>query len=59
MKPPLRFRRLIYLTGSLIVAGMGLLLLMVAMPHPPTTCRLIKMAMILSTENILQKSTVR
>jgi hypothetical protein len=32
MKPPLRFRRTIYLTGSLIVAGMGLFLLMVAMP---------------------------
>jgi len=32
MKPPLRFRRTIYLTGSLIVAGLGLFLLMVAMP---------------------------
>jgi hypothetical protein len=32
MKPPLRFRRVIYLTGSLIVAGMGLILLILAMP---------------------------
>jgi hypothetical protein len=32
MKPLLHFRRSIYLTASLIVAGMGLFLLMVAMP---------------------------
>ncbi len=32
MKPLLHFRRTIYLIGSLIVAGMGLFLLMVAMP---------------------------
>jgi hypothetical protein len=32
MKPPLYFRRTIYLAASLVVAGIGLFLLMVAMP---------------------------